>query len=87
VFPILMRGYEINSANLAKGEGNQRGSGVRAGKAVSQILSLFDGDAAFPTSLKLEDQARFFVGYYHQTAALYAKRENADENQPADHAA
>ncbi|MEM7676197.1 MAG: type I-C CRISPR-associated protein Cas8c/Csd1, partial [Myxococcota bacterium] len=85
VFPILMRGYEVNSANLAKGEGNQRGSGVRAGKTVSQILSLFDGDSEFPTSLKLEDQARFFVGYYHQNAALYSKKEGArDTDQSVD---
>ena len=38
VFPILMRGYEHNASTLAKGDGNQRGAGVKASKAVAQIL-------------------------------------------------
>ncbi len=73
VFPILMRGYEHNASALAKGEGNQRGAGVKAAKAVSQIIGRFVGDVAYPTALRLEDQSRFFVGYYHQMAALYSK--------------
>ncbi len=83
VFPIIMRGYEHNASKLAKGDGNQRGSGVKAAIFVSQILGLFDGDADFPTALKLEDQARFFVGYYHQNAAMYVKKQDTDvkENQ------
>ena len=85
VFPLLMRGFETNASILAKGEGNQRGSGVKAGKAVSQIMGLFsDNIEDFPTSLRLEDQGRFFVGYYHQKSALYTKAENTDpeNNEP-----
>ena len=52
VFPILMRGYEHNASALAKGEGNQRGTGVKAAKAVSQIIGLFDGDIELPTALQ-----------------------------------
>jgi len=73
VFPILMRGHEHNATALAKGEGNQRGAGVKVAKTVSQILERFGGDTAFPTALRLEEQSRFFVGYYHQMAALYTK--------------
>ena len=80
VFPILMRGYEHNASALAKGEGNQRGTGVKAAKAVSQILGLFDGDVKLPTALRLEDQGRFFVGYYHQNKALFTKTERAESN-------
>jgi CRISPR-associated protein Csd1 len=84
VFPILMRGYEHNASTLAKGDGHQRGSGVKAAKAVSQVLGLFDGEMAFPTALRLEDQARFFVGYYHQNKALFT---GADRTSIApDHA-
>ena len=72
VFPILMRGYEHNASALAKGEGNQRGAGVKASKAVRQILDRF-GEAPFPTALALEGQGRFFVGYYHQMSAFYTK--------------
>lgn len=84
VFPILMRGYEHNASALSKGEGKQRGSGVKAAKAVSQILGLFDGELALPTALQLEDQARFFLGYYHQNKALYTKSDRSDANP--DHA-
>lgn len=82
VFPILMRGYEHNASALAKGEGNQRGAGVKASKAVRQILDLF-GEAPFPTALALEGQGRFFVGYYHQMSAFYTKA-SADASDAAD---
>lgn len=77
VFPILMRGYEHNASALAKGDGNKRGAGVKAAKAVSQILARFKGEMPFPTALRLDAQGRFFVGYYHQMQALYTKAENA----------
>lgn len=72
VFPILMRGYEHNASVLAKGESNQRGAGIKASKAVRQILDRF-GEVAFPTALALQDQGRFFVGYYHQLSAFYTR--------------
>lgn len=84
VFPILMRGYEHSASALAKGEGNQRGSGVKAAKAVSQIIGQFDGDLMLPTALRLEDQARFFVGYYHQNKVLYTRSDRASADP--DHA-
>jgi CRISPR-associated protein Csd1 len=71
-----MRGYEHNLSALAKGEGNQRGSGIKAAKAVSQILERFGGDMPFPTALALDAQGRFFVGYYHQNRALYSKSDH-----------
>ncbi|MEQ1697896.1 MAG: type I-C CRISPR-associated protein Cas8c/Csd1 [Hyphomicrobiaceae bacterium] len=77
VFPLLMRGYEHNASALTKGDGNQRGSAVKASKLIGQILERFDGDETFPTSLPLESQGRFFVGYYHQNRALYSKVESA----------
>ncbi len=82
VFPILMRGYEHNASALAKQDGNKRGAGVKAAKAVSQILGLFGGEMPFPTALRLEDQGRFFVGYYHQIRALYTSsgQDNEDGN-------
>lgn len=77
VFPMLMRGYEHNASALAKGDGNKRGAGIKAARAVSQILGRFDGELPFPTVLRLEQQGRFFVGYYHQMQALYTKAEDA----------
>lgn len=73
VFPILMRGYEHNASALAKSEGNKRGAGVKAARTISQILDRFGAEMPFPTSLTLDEQGRFFVGYYHQMSALYTK--------------
>lgn len=86
VFPILMRGYEHNRSGLAKTDGQKRGAGVKADKAVSQIIGRYDGDVPFPPTLRLEEQGRFFVGYYHQERAFYsgAKPENAEANENAD---
>ncbi len=69
VFPILMRGYEHNRASLSKGD--KVGARVRADQAVSQIVARIPGSGELPTALPLEDQARFFVGYYHQEQAFY----------------
>ena len=81
VFPILMRGYEHNRASLSKG--GRVGAGVRADQAVSQIVARIPGSGELPTALQLEDQARFFVGYYHQEQAFYTSSK-PDQNQLAD---
>jgi CRISPR-associated protein Csd1 len=79
VFPLLMRGYENNRSALMKAAGPSRGAGVRADKAVTAILDRLDGGMALPASLALEDQGRFFVGFYHQWNDFYAKPEEAAE--------
>ena len=71
VFPVLMRGYEHNRSALAKGGGRKAASGVRAEKAVGRIVGRLPSE--LPRSLGLEEQARFFIGYYHQEQAFYAK--------------
>lgn len=76
VFPILMRGYEHNRSSLAKSiEGFKKGAGHKADRAVAQILDRYDGDVPFPDVLKLEDQAFFFVGFYHQHQNFFKKKD------------
>ena len=77
IFPVLMKGYEHNRASLAKAGGLKAGAGIRADKAVAAILSLLPGGGDLPASLPLEDQGRFFVGFYHQLSSFYAKAEDA----------
>lgn len=85
VFPVLMRGYEHNRAGLAKADGMMAAAGVRAEKAVRQIIELLPGDGDLPQSLRLEEQARFFIGYYHQEQAFYTKAESEEHReQPAE---
>lgn len=85
VFPILMRGYEHNRAGLAKGDSQKRGSGVKADKTVGKIIDRLPGEDRLPASLLLEEQARFFIGYYHQERDFYSKsRTHTDEDQSTE---
>lgn len=77
VFPVLMRGYEHNLDSLRKAGGQKSGSGVRADRAVSAIIAGLPGGGDLPSTLPLEAQGRFFIGFYHQTASFFAKAEDA----------
>lgn len=79
IFPMLMRGYEHNLSSLRKAGGQKAGAGVRADKAVAAIMSGLPDDGMLPVALALEDQGRFFVGFYHQTSAFYGRPEDAAE--------
>lgn len=79
IFPVLMRGYEHNLASLRKAGGQKAGSGIKADRAVAAIIANLPGDGALPGTLPLEDQGRFFIGFYHQTSAFYARPEEAAE--------
>ncbi|MCO8145195.1 type I-C CRISPR-associated protein Cas8c/Csd1 [Rhodovulum tesquicola] len=84
IFPVLMKGYEHNRAGLVKAGGQKAGAGVKAEKAVAAILAKLPGGGELPASLPLEDQGRFFVGFYHQLSAFYAKAEDAVIDDAAD---
>ncbi len=77
IFPVLMRGYEHNLEGLRKAGGQQAGYGVKADRAVASILARLPGSGELPSTLPLEAQGRFFVGFYHQISAFYAKAEDA----------
>ena len=66
-FPHLMK---LKNHHLAK-LGN-RGRAVNLEKIIGEIM---DGVSDFPTHLKLQDQGRFAVGYYHQRQAFFTKHE------------
>lgn len=72
VFPVLMRNANHHLAVLRKGE--------RAGLGVwleRELAGIFGGlGENLPTSLRIEDQGRFVIGYYHQR---YARRDDKPE--------
>lgn len=70
VFGNLMR---LKNHHLAKLE--SRGRQVSFEKLISEILDGIEAQTAFPSHLKLEDQGRFAVGYYHQMQQFYQKRQ------------
>ncbi|QIK41522.1 type I-C CRISPR-associated protein Cas8c/Csd1 [Pontivivens nitratireducens] len=77
IFPMLMKGYEHNRAGLAKAGGQKVGAGIKADKAIAAILAKLPGDGVLPSALPLEDQGRFFIGFYHQLSAFYQKAEDS----------
>ncbi|WP_167626638.1 type I-C CRISPR-associated protein Cas8c/Csd1 [Paracoccus luteus] len=79
VFPALMRGYEHNLDALRKAGGMKAGAGVKADRAVAAILGHLPGGVPLPGALPLEEQGRFFIGFYHQISAFYTKAEDAAE--------
>lgn len=81
VFPIMMRGYEHNLSRLAKGDSRKQGAGKWADRAAGEVMERLPGHESFPAVLSLQDQARFFVGYYHQERFLYTKISSVDRQQ------
>ena len=79
IFPVLMRGYEHNLASLLKAGGQKYGAGVKADRAVASVVACLPGAGELPATLPLEEQGRFFIGFYHQFSAFYAKAEDAAE--------
>jgi CRISPR-associated protein Csd1 len=72
VFPILLRGAQDHlSAARKKG---RKGWAINLEKEISEIMGGLGAANPFPASLDLDRQGRFFVGFYHQQAELFAKR-------------
>lgn len=74
VFPLLLRGGQNHLATLRK-EG-------KAGGLERDLEEIVGGlGTTLPRSLRLEDQGRFAIGYYHQRAARFTKKDVAPDEQ------
>ncbi len=73
VFPILMR---LKNHHLAKLE--NRGRAVNLERLISEIM---DGIADFPSHMRLDDQGRFAIGYYHQRQAFFTKTSTTEKGE------
>lgn len=71
-FPSLMRGFRHNISKLDK-DSKRRNSGRRADRVAGEIADALPSPGDLPSFMVPEDQARFFVGYYHQERALYTR--------------
>ncbi len=62
IFPVLIRNATHHLASLRK-----TGKGGLAYKLEKEMGAILDGvGASFPKSLRIEDQGRFAIGYYHE---------------------
>ena len=70
VFPILIRTSGHHISSLRKGD--RIGLGQWFEREISEIMS---GMATkLPRNLRVEDQGRFAIGYYHEREALYRRK-------------
>ena len=68
VFGALLRGARTHISDARK-----RGQGLWVERRIGEIMAHLDGD--LPRTLRLEDQGRFAVGYYHERAFRPVKAE------------
>ncbi|HEV2365240.1 MAG TPA: type I-C CRISPR-associated protein Cas8c/Csd1 [Caulobacteraceae bacterium] len=82
MFPLLMRNAQEHLGKLRR-----TGKGGWLEREIEEIENRF-GDGGYPRSLRLDDQGRFFLGYYHQRSAQFAGRPTSeideDEETPDD---
>ncbi|MDI5984634.1 type I-C CRISPR-associated protein Cas8c/Csd1 [Halomonas sp. M4R5S39] len=76
VFPMLLRNVQHHLSNMRK-----KDKGGLAHKIEGEIGTIIDGlGDRFPRSLRIEEQGRFAIGYYHQSQARFAKKDSAAKN-------
>lgn len=74
VFPLLLRGVQNHLGKLRKeSPGAAAGIEIKLGEVIGGL------DTDLPRSLRLEDQGRFAIGYYHQRGDRFRKRETTPE--------
>lgn len=76
VFPLLLRGAQDHLGKVrSKGGG---GLAYWFDEQIAEIMSGLPSSEPFPNTLRLEDQGRFVVGYYHQRNAAKERRDADD---------
>jgi CRISPR-associated protein Csd1 len=81
IFPSLLRMSQNHLSDARKSAEKQK----RAGYIDSEIKQVMDGLEAhvpFPTTLSLDDQGRFIVGFYHQKPGPRGAKTNAADAAP-----
>lgn len=78
VFPTLLRLSEHHVAKLVLG--GKEWYGTFFNKLMQEIL---EGMTSFPATLSLDDQGRFFLGYYNQDREFYRKKTEKTETENA----
>lgn len=73
VFATILNLSTHHAENL-----KNEGSKVYYEKLKQEIISKISADG-FPAHLNLQDQGRFFVGYYHQRQDFFTKKEDSNK--------
>lgn len=78
IFPVLLRNTQNHLGKLRK---ERMGQAVNLEKDIREIVGGLPEQ--FPRSLKIEDQGRFAIGYYHQSQSYFTRRD-ATGDAPAE---
>lgn len=76
IFPVLLRNTQNHMSKLRK---ERPGQAVNLEKDIRDIVAGLPEQ--FPRSLRIEDQGRFAIGYYHQSQAHFTKRDAVTETK------
>lgn len=80
VFPMLLRNVQNHLSSMRKKD--KGGIAHTIESEISQIIGGL-GDT-FPRSLRIEEQGRFAIGYYHQSQTRFAKKDNANSDEQSE---
>ena len=77
IFPVLLRNTQNHMSKLRK---DKAWLAVVLEKDIREIVDKLS--TQFPRALKIEDQGRFAIGYYHQSQTYFTRREVAGDAAP-----
>jgi CRISPR-associated protein Csd1 len=82
VFPLLLRGAQDHIGAVRRKSGG--GLAYWLDQQIAEIIGGLTAAAPFPSTLRLEDQGRFVVGYYHQRNAAKSEGKDAEDLPDTD---
>ena len=77
IFPVLLRNTQNHMSKLRK---EKKGLAVMLEKDIQEIVGKLP--THFPRALKIEDQGRFAIGYYHQSQTYFTSRDDGVDDTP-----
>lgn len=78
IFPVLLRSAQNHFGKVRK---DKAGLAVNLEKEIGQIIDALP--TTFPRALRIEEQGRFAIGYYHQTQARFVRNDDKDAAETA----
>lgn len=76
IFPVILKNAQHGLAKIRK---DKPGWAVNLDKSLQEIMDDIDPRAGFPSTLTLEKQGMFVLGYYHQRQDFFTKKDNKKE--------
>ncbi len=76
IFPVILKNAQHGLAKIRK---DKPGWAINLDKSLQKIMDAMDPREGFPSTLPLEKQGMFVLGYYQQRQQLYTRKEENKE--------